>query len=64
MVHEEHQSLYVEYICLTEWDKKNIILQAGETIAYKWVDRKTLLDMGMGELASSRTIAIVKELNI
>lgn len=64
MVHEGHQSLYVEYICLTEWNKKNIILQAGETIAYKWVDRKTLLDMGLDELASSRTIAIVKELNI
>lgn len=61
IVHDEHHSIYVEYVCLTDWNKKAIVLQAGETIAHKWVDRETLFHMGMDQLASSRTIAIVKE---
>ena len=39
-------------------------LQEGETVGYKWVDKTALLEMGMDELASSRTIKLVKELNI
>ena len=64
IVHEEHHSIYVEYLCLTDWNKEAIVLQPGETIAYKWVDRETLLNIETNQLASARAIAIVKDLNI
>lgn len=44
--------------------KEAIVLQPGETIAYKWVDRETLLNIETDQLASARAIAIVKDLNI
>lgn len=44
--------------------KEAIVLQPGETIAYKWVDRETLLNIEKDQLASARAIAIVKDLNI
>lgn len=61
IVHDEHHSIYVIYLCLTDWNKKAIVLQAGETIAYQWVDRETLCNMELDQLASSRAVAIVKE---
>ncbi len=64
IVHDGHHSLYVEYLCLTDWDKNAVILQDGETVDYKWVDKTTLLEMGTDALASSRALEIVKELNI
>lgn len=64
IVHEEHHSIYVEYLCLTDWNKEAIVLQPGETIAYKWVDRETLLNIETDQLASARAIAIVKDLFI
>lgn len=64
IAHEGHHSLYVEYLCITDWNKKAVILQEGETIDYKWVDKNTLLEMGMDTMASFRTLEIVKELEI
>lgn len=64
IAHEGHHSLYVEYLCITDWDKKAVILQEGETIDYKWVDKNTLLEMGMDTMASFRTLELVKELEI
>jgi hypothetical protein len=45
IVHDGHHSLYVEYLCITDWDKNAIILQDGETVAYKWVDKTSLFEM-------------------
>lgn len=64
ITHDEHRSLYVEYLCITDWDKNAVILQEGETVAYKWVDKTALLEMGTDELASSRTLKLVMELGI
>ncbi len=64
IIHDGHHSLYVEYLCITDWDKNAVILQDGETVDYKWVDKTALLEMGTDALASSRTLEIVKELNI
>ena len=64
IIHDGHHSLYVEYLCITDWDKNAVILQAGETVDYKWVDKTALLEMGTDALASSRALEIVKELNI
>lgn len=64
IIHDGHNSLYVEYLCITDWDKNAVILQDGETVDYKWVDKTALLEMGTDALASSRALEIVKELNI
>lgn len=62
IVHETHHTLYVEFLCCTECDKNSIVLQDDETIAYKWVDKQTILNMDMDELASSRAIEILKSM--
>lgn len=64
VVHNEHHALYVEYLCITDWNKNAVALQKGETVAYKWVSKNTLLEMGADVLASSRTIKLIKELNL
>lgn len=64
IVHDGHRSLYVEYLCITDLDKNAVLLQEGETIDYKWVDKETLLVMGKGTLASSRALELVKKLDI
>lgn len=64
IIHDGHHSLYVEYLCITDWDKNAVILQDGETVDYKWVDKTALLEMGTDALASYRALEIVKELNI
>lgn len=55
-------SIYVEYLCDTNWNKENISLQEGETIAYKWVSRDELLDMCDSELITYRVQNYIDEL--
>lgn len=64
IVHDVHHSLYVEYLCVTDCEKNSIILQEGETVDYKWIDRNTLLEMGEDEIASERAIKLIKEFDI
>ena len=64
IVHEGHRSLYVEYLCMTDWDKQAVTLQPGETIAYRWVDQATLLAMGEDTMASSRPMALLRQLDL
>lgn len=64
IVHDGHHSLYVEYLCITDWDKNAVILQDGETVDYKWVDKNALLQMGTDALASSRSLALIQESDI
>lgn len=64
IVHDGHHSLFVEYFCNVSCKKNSIILQEGETINYKWVDKDELLKMEKSSLASSRTLELVKELDI
>jgi 8-oxo-dGTP pyrophosphatase MutT (NUDIX family) len=64
IIHDGHHSIYVEYLCITDLDKNAVILQEGETVDFKWVDKTALLEIGMDALASSRAIKLVKKLNI
>jgi 8-oxo-dGTP pyrophosphatase MutT (NUDIX family) len=64
IIHDRHHSIYVEYLCITDLDKNAVILQEGETVDFKWVDKTALLEIGMDALASSRAIKLVKKLNI
>ncbi|RFT39502.1 NUDIX hydrolase, partial [Gardnerella vaginalis] len=36
----------------------------GETVNYKWVDEKSLLEMSQDELVSSRAIKLIKTVDI
>ena len=59
IVHRKHQTLYVEYYCLTDCDKNDIVLQDGETIDYKWVDENTLFNLDKDFLASDRALPVL-----
>ncbi len=59
---KEKHSVYVEYMCITDWDKKNIRLQEGETVAYKWIKRSELIAMKEDELVTYRMQRFIDEL--
>lgn len=62
ILHHGHKTIYVEYLCNTAVDKNSIVLQEGETSAYKWVTRDELRLMSRDELASQRIQNFIDEL--
>lgn len=44
IVSENQHSIYYGYLCVTDCDKDSIILQEGETISYKWINKIDFLD--------------------
>lgn len=54
IVDKNKHSVYVEFVCVTDWDKDNIRLQEGETIAYKWVTGSELIARKEDEIATYR----------
>lgn len=55
-------TIYVEFLCITDWNKNNITLQEGETVAYRWVSREVLLSMKKDELVTERMQKFISEL--
>lgn len=55
-------SVYVEFLCITDWKKDKISLQKGETVDYKWVSKKELLAMNKDELVTERMQKYIDEL--
>ena len=47
-------TIYVEFLCVTDWPKDRITLQPGETVDYRWVTGETLLQMKRDELITER----------
>ncbi len=43
MTHREHHAIYYGYLLVTDWPRNGIVLQEGETIAYKWLTREEFL---------------------
>ncbi len=39
-----HNTIYYEFLCVTDCDKNSVVLQNGETIAYKWICEKNFAD--------------------
>lgn len=64
IVSASKQSICVEYLCTTDWDKNAITLQKGETVAYKWVEQDELFNMDVEKLAAIRTLNAVKRMKI
>ena len=63
VLHHGHKTYYVDYLCVTDADKNSIVLQEGETMAYKWVSASELRGMSRGELATMRALNFIGELN-
>lgn len=51
---EDTHAVYVEFLCITDWDKNHIQMQEGETVDYKWVSREELIAMNRNELVTKR----------
>lgn len=59
---DKTHSLYVEFLCVTNWEKTNIQMQDGETVDYKWVNREDLIAMSKNELVTERMQKYIDEL--
>ena len=60
VLHRRNRTLYVEYLCRTDAPKDSIVLQDGETVAYKWVSGGEL--HRTDNLASYRILNFIAEL--
>ena len=61
-IDSETRAVYVEFLCVTEWDKEAVTLQEGETVAFKWVSRDELLAMERDKLVTQRMQLYIEEL--
>ncbi len=57
-----HDTIYVEFLCVTDWPKDKILLQEGETSAYRWVTKDELISMKKEELVTERMQKFIDEL--
>ena len=62
VLHHGHKTYYVDYLCTTDVDKDSIVLQEGETIAFKWIDPDELRAMSRDDLATMRQLNFIEEL--
>ena len=54
VLHEGHRTYYVMFLCVTDCEKNSVVLQKGETDAYRWVSEAQLLNMTPDELCTTR----------
>ena len=54
LVHDTNHSVYVGFLCVTDCDKRSIVLQEGETVDYKWVTGDEISKMSSEEFLSER----------
>ena len=64
VVSPETRSIYVQFLCVTDCAKDAVTLQAGETVAWRWVSREALLSMDGSELLPSRMKGFIMEKNL
>lgn len=62
VISKETQSIYVEFLCITDWKKEDITLQEVETSNFKWVSRDELVNMKSDELVTKRMQNFIEEL--
>ena len=60
---EIQRAIYVEFLCVTDWDKEAVTLQEGETVDFRWVSREELLGMKEDQLVTRRMQQFIDELN-
>lgn len=49
-----HRTIYVAFLCVTDCQKDSIVLQPGETMAYRWVSKDELLSLKESNLMTER----------
>jgi len=49
---KDFHSIFTHYIGIVDCPKDSVVLQESETVAYRWVDRQTLLQMDDDDFAS------------
>ena len=52
----------MDYLCETDIDKSSVVLQEGETLAYKWVTAEELRSIPLNEMATQRMMNFIEEL--
>ena len=57
---EDCQTLFVVFLCVSDCDKTGVILQKGETAAYRWAAREEIRNMRK-ETASPRALKMLLE---
>lgn len=57
VVSDKNHSIYHGYLCVTDVPKDSVVLQKGETVSYRWIGKKELLDF----FASEECISHQKE---
>ena len=62
VIDPEAHAIYVEFLCVTDWDKGAVTLQEGGTVAYQWVGRDELLGMEKDRLVTERMQQYLEEL--
>ena len=55
-------TIYVEFLCVTDCEKDSIKLQPGETMAYKWVNQSELMSLNAENLITERILKQVLKL--
>lgn len=58
----EVHAIYVEFLCVTDWEKGAVTLQEGETVDFQWVSREELLAMKQDRLVTQRMQQFIDEL--
>ena len=62
VVHQARRTIYVEFLCETDWDKSAVTLQAGETVAFRWITGEELRALKKTELVTTRMQVFLPEL--
>ena len=62
VVHQAHRTIYVEFLCETDGDKSGVILQQGETVAFRWVTGEEFRTLDKTDLVTTRMQVFVPEL--
>lgn len=62
VVNDRNHTIYVEFLCITDCEKDQVILQEGETSAFRWVTKDELISMKKDELVTERMQRFIGEL--
>lgn len=58
-----HDTIYCEFLCVTDCEKNGIELQPGETSAFKWISKEELLRMKKEKVITKRMQAFINNLS-
>lgn len=54
-IFDHDNCIFYTFLCVTDCDKRSVILQHGETMSYKWVNEKEFTDfVNLGEMIDSQ----------